>query len=105
VSFERLDLDMNFGVRGTALRFTAWEDSQAWIDLRQHKRNIGWTFKLELRPELWDLDGPEIVRRVEKTVSLLHVAVSTLDPEEKDRIKALWSSSRRSSSSKKKRRK
>jgi len=96
VRFERLDFELRLGLpHGTALRLTVWEDSQSWLCLRQHQKKVGWTFKLELQLDLWDLNGPEIVRRIEATVTHGPSKVGPLDPHTEGSIRAIWSSKQR----------
>jgi hypothetical protein len=99
ISFERLDLNLKCAVpHATSLQFVAWEDSRSWICLLQHQKKVGWTFKLELRPDLWDFDGPEIVRRIEATVARLPSKVAPLTTDAEESIRAIWISKQDSSS-------
>jgi len=96
VTFERLDLEIGFlGRPRTALHFTAWEDSSAWVCLSRHKTKVGYIFKIELHTNLWNLDALEIVRRIESTIALEPLEVRELSPEEEERIRAVWSSTER----------
>ena len=102
VRFERLNLEWRFGLGDCRLQFTAWEDSQGWLCLLRHKKKVGWAFKLELRPELWDLDGPEIVQRIEAMRTHMPDHDGKADPEEEERIRKIWSSPQRSDSANRK---
>jgi len=104
IRFERLNLILKFGLpHGARLHFTAWEDSQGWICLLRYQNKLGRTFKLELYPELWDLDGPEIVRRIEATMTQRPDHDGKLSPDEEEQVRAIWSSAPRSAPKKKKR--
>lgn len=91
VEFERLDLRIEFLTRGTVLHFTAWEDSIGWISLRHHQRKRGWTYRLELHTELWDMEPDDIVRRIEATMAMRPRPLQRATSNERDLLKQLWS--------------
>jgi hypothetical protein len=93
IAFERMDLEMQFlAPPGTSLRFTAWEDSMAWVSVRQLKKKVGWKFRVEFHTDLWDIAPGDIVHRIEATMALRPSCVRTAIPEDEDRLKRVWTS-------------